>query len=376
MQYPLFSILMMKIMKSVFFFPCAVTLVMMTALPSWSAASDVQTAPSHTMAVASPEYMLSRHTLHMGTLVSVKVFAKTPEDVKRLAAYLDDEVAVYEDMLSVHKSTPLNEVNRRAGEAVEVPEEVAQMSQQALEIASETDGMFEPMIGPVVNLWKIGFEGAHVPSEADIAHAVEKVDRSQVRIWQENDRWFMRIGVGQSIDMGAIAKGYIGTRLAEKLQQQGMTRGILDLGGNVVTIGSRAEGEPWKIGIQHPSQERGGYFAVVRAADESVVTSGAYERYFEENGRRYSHILDPKTGRPAKTDIASVTIIHRDGARADALCTALFAMGWDRASDFLRSRPDLKAIVMHADMTTIVMTPPAASVVTPADSSVKLTVLK
>lgn len=110
--------------------------------------------------------------------------------------------------------------------------------------------------------------------------------------------------------------------------------------------------------------------------DESVITSGAYERYFEENGKRYSHILDPKTGRPAKTDISSVTIIDRDGARADALCTALFAMGWVRAEAFLRTHSELKALVMHADMKQAVMTPAAASSVTSADPSVKLTVLK
>ena len=110
--------------------------------------------------------------------------------------------------------------------------------------------------------------------------------------------------------------------------------------------------------------------------DESVVTSGAYERYFEEGGKRYSHILDPKTGRPSKTDIASVTIIDRDGARADALCTALFAMGWDKTRAFLKQRPALKAVVMHANMTEAVVTPAAAAAVTPADDSVKLTTLE
>ena len=186
----------------------------------------------------------------------------------------------------------------------------------------------------------------------------------------------MQIAKGQSIDMGAIAKGFIGQRLSDILKHEGMTRGVLDLGGNIVAVGEKSDGRPWRIGIQHPAESRGGYFAVASVKDESVITSGAYERYFEENGKRYSHIQDPKTGRPAKTDISSVTIIDRDGARADALCTALFAMGWDRAEAFLRTHPELKALVMHADMKQAVMTPAAASSVTSADPSVKLTVLK
>lgn len=344
------------------------------AWPAFSAEGSAATEASQ--AQEPQEYALERHTLHMGTLINAKLFGATPEAVKHYAIVFEDKVTAYDDLMSVHKATPLNEVNRRAGEPVEVPCEIADMTRQALAIADETDGAFEPMIGPVVNLWKIGFGGEHVPSDEAIAEAVAKVDRSKVRVWKDGDRCRMQIAKGQSIDMGAIAKGFIGQRLSDILKHEGMPRGVLDLGGNIVAVGEKAEGRPWRIGIQHPAQSRGGYFAVASVRDESVITSGAYERYFEENGKRYSHILDPKTGRPAKTDISSVTIIDRDGARADALCTALFAMGWDRAEAFLRSHPELKALLMHADMEHAVMTPAAASSVTSSDPSVKLTVLK
>ncbi|MBP3439010.1 MAG: FAD:protein FMN transferase [Sutterella sp.] len=322
------------------------------------------------------EYMLDWSNLHMGTLIHSKVMDKDPDKVKNYAELVEEKMRFYDDMMSVHKSSPLNEVNRRSGEAVEVPAEIADMTIKAFKIAEETDGAFEPMIGPVVNLWKIGFGGEHVPSDKAIADAVALVDRSKAEVYEDSGKWFIRIAPGQSIDMGAIAKGYIGTRIAEILKDQGMKHGLLDLGGNVVAVGEKALGQPWRIGIQHPAEERGGYFAVAAANDESVVTSGAYERYFEEGGKRYSHILDPKTGRPSKTDIASVTIIDKDGARADALCTALFAMGWDKTRDFLRHQPQMKAVVMHADMMQAVVTPAAAAVVTPADDSVKLTTLQ
>ena len=325
---------------------------------------------------SSEEYQLDWSNLHMGTLIHSKVMGRDSGKVKKFAEIVEDKMTFYDDLMSVHKSSPLNEVNRRAGEAVEVPVEIADMTIKAFRIAEETDGAFEPMIGPVVHLWKIGFGGDRVPSDADIAKAVALVDRSKVSVFEDAGKWYIRIAPGQSIDMGAIAKGYIGTRTAEILKEAGMTHGLLDLGGNVVAIGEKAPGKPWRIGIQHPAQERGGYYAVAQACDESVVTSGAYERYFEEGGKRYSHILDPKTGRPSKTDIASVTIIDKDGARADALCTALFAMGWDRTVAFLKHRPEMKAVVMHADLSRAVVTPAAAAVVTAADSSVKLTPLQ
>ena len=325
--------------------------------------------------VAQPEYMVERHTLKMGTLISAKLFGKDKDALMRYATLLDDELTTYEDMMSVHKPTVLNDVNRRSGEAVEIPETVARMVKEALVIADETDGAFEPMIGPVVNLWKIGFGGDKVPSDEAIAKAVKLVDRSQVRLWEEKGHWFMQIDKDQSIDMGAIAKGFIGTEVANALKAAGMKRGLVDLGGNVVAIGDNA-GKPWRIGIQHPSKDRGGYFGVVSVKDQSVVTSGAYERYFEKDGKRYAHILDAKTGRPVETNIASVTIIDSNGARADALCTALFGMGWERAQAFLKAHQDIKAVLMHGDLKQVALTQKAEPIVKIVDETLKTRIVQ
>ena len=321
------------------------------------------------------EYVATRGSLHMGTFIQSKLFAKESEEASRLSDLFEEEVAKFDSELSVHQSTPLSRLNEKAGEKVEVTPEIARMLREALAIAEETAGAFEPMIGPVVNLWKIGFGGERRPSDAAIERALSLVDRSRVKVWSEGERFYARIDEGQSIDLGAMAKGYIGTRLADILKKKGLVRGILDLGGNVVAVGERAAGTPWRVGIQHPDRSRGGYFAVVSATDESVITSGAYERYFEENGKRYSHILDPKTGRPATTDLSSVTVIDKDGARADALCTAFFVMGWEKTAAFLKAHPDIRAVLLHADMREALVTPSAASIVTSAESSVKLTVL-
>lgn len=321
---------------------------------------------------AGDEYSLSWTSLHMGTIVQGKVFGKTPEETKRLAALVESEVKRYDDMMSVHADTPLNEVNRRAGEPVEVTPEIAEMTKRAIDAARLSDGAFDPTIGPVVNLWKIGFGGDQVPDDAEIKAATAKVDVSRVRVTSENGRWYVQIGEGQFIDMGGIAKGFIGEKLVETLRREGAPRALLDLGGNVAALNGKAEGQPWRVGLQSPDQSRGAYFAVVEANDESVITSGAYERFIEKDGRRYGHILDPKTGRPALTDVASVTIVDKDGARADALCTALFAMGWARSTDFLVRHPEIHAVLLHADLTQAVVSQGLAKRVRIADPKVVL----
>ncbi len=305
---------------------------------------------------APEEYTVSWQSLSMGTVVSARVFAPEADEARRLALLVQSEIERFEDMMSVHKETVLNEVNRRSGEAVEVTPEIAEMTREALWAAGETDGAFDPTIGTVVNLWKIGFGGSSVPSDEDVARAASLVDYRKVHVTEEGGKNFLQVAPGQSLDMGGIAKGYIGQKLAESLKREGAVHALLDLGGNVVAVGEKLPGAPWRIGLQWPDQTRGAYFAVVGARDESVITSGAYERNFEKDGERYGHILSGKTGRPAVTDIGSVTIVDRNGARADALCTALFGMGWEKARSFLAAHRDVEAVLLKNDLKTVLVT--------------------
>lgn len=322
------------------------------------------------------EYELDTTTFHMGTVVQIKVFGKTPEETKRFAQIVEDEVVRFDDMMSVHKDSPLNNVNKHAGEKVEVTPEIAEMTLEALTIADMTHSAFEPMIGPLVNLWKIGFGGDHVPSDEAIKEAIRRVDHRHVRVTEENGKWFMQIGRDQNVDMGAIAKGYIGQKLAEKLKAAGATHALLDLGGNIVAMGEKYSGTPWRIGLQSPDKSRGSYFAVVAASDTNVITSGAYERNFEKNGHRYGHILNPTTGQPVATDIASVTIVDQNGARADALCTALFAMGWEKAEAFLLAHPDVHAVLLRDNLKDVLVSEALRDKIQPYDPEVSIRLLK
>lgn len=312
--------------------------------------NSVQATEVQAASVQTEEYELPWMSLHMGTIISGKVYGSSEEEVLKLRQMVEDEIVRYEDMMSVHKVTALNEVNARSGEWVTVPQEVAEMTREALEVAKDSNQAFDPTIGPVVNLWKIGFGGDTVPSNEAIQKAVQAVDYRKVEVRETSDGWQIRVAPGQNLDMGGIAKGYIGQKLAELLRSQGAKHALLDLGGNVVTLGGKSEGRPWRVGLQRPDQARNTYFAVINAKDVSVITSGAYERYFEKEGKRYGHILSAKTGCPVLTDIASVSIVDVNGARADAWCTALFAMGWSKAISYLSENDDILAVVLHSDL--------------------------
>ncbi len=345
-----------------------------------AAGAAAETAPSPKGDVAQvryqggEQYMVTLNTLHMGTVINIKTYAKKSEDAHRFADRADELATKYDDLFTVHRDSPLNEVNRLSGQKVAVPGEIADLVRRSVAVAALTDGAFEPTIGRLVNVWRIGFGGEHVPTSEAIKEAVKTVDYRQVKVGElDNGEAYVQIAPGQSLDLGGIAKGYIGTRMQEELKAEGLARGVLSLGGNVVAIGTRPDGKPWKIGLQHPEEERNAYFGYVEATDESVITSGAYERYFVENGKRYGHILDPKTGQPVKTDVVSVSIVDSDGARADALCTAFFGIGWDRSIELLKKHPEMKVILLNGDMKSVAVTPAAKAVFVLTDKAMTVT---
>lgn len=356
----------------------AVCLGLLAGTPSWANTQDQvsqeTTSKQEGVKASLPSFDWS--SMHMGTVISARVYVPTEAEAERYAQMTEKAIVYYDDIFSVHHASPLNSVNELSGQPVKVPEDVAQLTQRSLEIEKDSHGVFQPMIGPVVNLWKIGFGGKKVPSEAEIKKAVQLVDASKVKVQHMKDGWTIEIGPEQSIDLGGIAKGYIGTAIANQLKAAGLKHGFLDLGGNVVVIGDKPNGDPWRVGLQMPNKPRGEFFAIARVKDTSVVTSGAYERFIEVKGKRYAHILSPKTGRPVRTDVASVTIISQDGTFADAWCTALFAMGWDKARQYLIEHPNVACVLMNGDMKQVVVTEPALSMIDITDPNLKLEVIK
>ena len=178
---------------------------------------------------------------------------------------------------------------------------------------------------------------------------------------------------GQRVDLGGIAKGYIADRLCGFFRDKGVSSALIDLGGNLAVVGKAPSGEPWRLGLQHPLKPRGEYFAVVSASDESVVTSGPYERYFESGGVRYHHIFDTKTGYPADSDLGSVSVVSKSSADADAYCTALFVMGLDKSLEFLRSHREINAVLVSKDGRSVFVSAGLRNKFSLRDASMKLT---
>lgn len=205
-------------------------------------------------------------------------------------------------------------------------DDVAYLLERSQEINSETDGAFDITIYPVMRAWGFTGEGFRVPSDEELSALTHAIDMTKL----ECENGVLTIPEDMEIDFGGIAKGYTAERVAEIMKQYGIKSAKLNLGGNVQTIGTKTDKSAWKIAVKSPDESKA-YIGIVSVADKAVVTSGSYERYFEQDGVTYHHIIDPETGKPVRNGLVSVTIISTDGTYADGMSTALFVMGKDKA---------------------------------------------
>lgn len=249
----------------------------------------------------------------------------------------------YESLLSrTNENSEIYKLNRR--EISEVSDETAELISKALYFSELSNAAFDISIEPLSSLWDFASDTPRVPSAGEIEEACKKVDYKAVSV-QGNTVTFANEYT--RIDLGAIAKGYIADKLKELLLSRGVTSAIVNLGGNVLCIGEKANGEGFKIGIQYPFKDSS--IASLTLSDLSVVTSGIYERCFEENGVFYHHILNPKTGYPLENGLLSVSIIGPDSCSCDALSTSCFALGKDEGMKLIESMEGYYAIFITDD---------------------------
>lgn len=223
-----------------------------------------------------------------------------------------------------------------------ISDETAELIEYSLQITDQTDGAFDITLYPVLQEWGFTTGEYHIPDNARIKQLLSKTGSDKVQL-QGN---ILTLIGGVQIDLGGIAKGYTGDILTEHLKSEGVTSALLDLGGNIHTIGSKPDGTPWRLGIKDPYNTNENA-AIINVQGKAIVTSGSYERYFTgDDGRNYCHILDPETGRPAESGLVSVTIIGNEGRLCDALSTAIFVMGAERAETFWHERKDFEMILI------------------------------
>ena len=308
-------------------------LISLVLLPSCGPATD-------TKAYAQTRFV-------MGTVCTVTLYQRVRGfDIEEAFTLLRD---IEKKMSVTLPESEVHAVNTSAGIGpVDVSEDTLFVIEESLAYGAESAGKFDITILPVVSLWGIGTTDQRIPSAEEIEAALPLVDLDAVRVDRDAGTVFLTAR-GMGIDLGGIAKGYAADALKDFLQSSGFTRGIVNLGGNITTFGEKADGSPWRIGIQDPYDTRGSYIALVDVAEGAVVTSGIYERYFEQNGVVYHHILDTETGYPVINELAGITILSPDGVAADAYSTVVFSLGLSTGFELVESIPSLEGVFVTKD---------------------------
>jgi len=201
----------------------------------------------------------------------------------------------------------------------------------------------------LVSIWGIGGENPRVPSQAEIDDALALINWRNVELNSERSSVFLK-QAGMSLDLGAIAKGYAADEAAAIIRRAGLKRAIIDLGGNILTYGEKRDKTPWKVGLQTPLEDRGAYFGIISGPEQSTVTSGVYEKFFEVDGKRFHHIFSPFDGYPAKNSLLAVTIIAKFSIDADALSTAVFVLGYEKGRALIESLEGTEAVFVFEDL--------------------------
>ena len=291
----------------------------------------------------------------MDTYMEFTAYGKNSEKAVDAAI---EEVQKLDAMLSAENSkSEVYALNEQGN--LQATDDLAELILRGKEIYQETDGLFDDTIYPVMKLWGFPTGNYHVPTAAEVQKKLALVDGNKVEIQtRDSDEKgrdskekakFVTLGADQQIDFGGIAKGYTGQKLAELFHEYGVSSALVSLGGNIQAIGTKPDGSSWKVGIRDPKGGQQDYIGVLSVENQAVITSGGYERYFEEDGKTYIHIINPRTGYPADGDLLSVTIVSRDGTLADGMSTALYIMGYEKACQFWRQRREEFNVILVTD---------------------------
>jgi FAD:protein FMN transferase len=281
-----------------------------------------------------------RTRMVMGTVCTVNAYS---DGTTKLYDELFARLLKIENDFSVNISTSeISAINRAAGlHAVNVSPEIFYVVQTALKYAELTDGAFDPTVGPLVKLWGINTDHARVPQPQKIHEALLLINWRDVVVRKTAGGGSVMLRrPGMALDLGGIVKGYAADELTAILKKHGVKRAIIDLGGNIYVFGKKKDGSLWNVGIKDPDAPEGNPALILHLSNATVVTSGVYERFFIQDGVRYHHILDTKTGYPARTGLLSSTIVCESSIAADALSTSVFILGEERGMALLNKIQD------------------------------------
>ncbi|GGF82143.1 FAD:protein FMN transferase [Paenibacillus albidus] len=267
-------------------------------------------------------------------VIDDKVTQQNMDDIQQLMERMDMEFSRTKEGGEVYA------INQAAGkEAVAVSDETLDVIQLSIKYAEDMDGLFDPTIGPLVDLWNIGSGGEQVPAQAAIDQATSLINYKDIII-NEAAKTVKLAKEGMVLDLGGIGKGYAADRIADYLKEQGLQNAMINLGGSsIIALGTKPDDLPWNIGLQDPDKSRGTQLGTIKISDEVIDASGVYERFFLQDGVRYHHILNPRNGFPSQNGLKSITIMSPNATDADALSTGVFLMGLEEGMKYIESLP-------------------------------------
>lgn len=280
----------------------------------------------------------------LGTTNQLKVYGKNAnkairQSIKKVYE-IDDKMSVFKEFSEISK------INKNAGKEMQiVSKETFYVIQKAIKYCSLSKGAFDITIRPIVALWGIGKAYQHIPPINEIKENLKFVNYKNIVIDENTSSIFLK-NEKQEIDVGGIAKGYAADEVKNIILKNGIKSALINLGGNILSIGTKEDGTPWNVGIQDPTRTRGEFAITIRVVSKSVVTSGNYERYFDQNGKRFHHIINPITGYPSEGDIISATIISDNSIDGDGLSTGVYIMGVRKAIKLIEEINGVDAILI------------------------------
>ena len=282
------------------------------------------------------------------TNVHQKIYTKNI-DANTILKESDKIMKDFEYKLNFYKEdSEVSKINKSAGkEFSKVSNDTFNIVKLSKFYSDMTEGLFDVTIAPLVREWRINSLNPNIPSDEKIKEVIKLVDYRDI-IWDDINLSVKLLKEGQKIDLGGIAKGYIADKLIEFYKENNVKSAIVNLGGNIKVLGKKSENELWNVGIYYPEKNSNSIICSLQLEDKSIVTSGGYERAFIYNNNLYHHILNPVTGRPAETDLKSITIISDSSLEGDALSTPLYIMGKYKASEFMKKH-NISGVMMTKD---------------------------
>lgn len=284
----------------------------------------------------------------MGTIIDITTYDKALPKLNKKAF---ERIKEIENKMTINSEveSEIEQLNKLSGiKEVKLSDDTFFVLEKGKSYSEASNGRFDITVGSLVKLWNIGTDKAKKPAQALIDQKLNLVNYNDLELDSIN-KTAKLLKSGMIVDLGAIAKGYAADEVKKILTLGGIKSAIINVGGNIMTVGSKPNGEPWSVGVQNPFSNRGDYLGILKLEDKSIVSSGDYERYFEDDGIKYHHILDPETGYPCDNEITGVSIISQASIDADALSTTSFLLGISKGLEFINSIDGTEAIFITKD---------------------------